>query len=54
MDRTSLKPGDRVQAEIHPLRDGQQHGGSLQTITSVETGKSFATNLREQDSLDHE
>jgi hypothetical protein len=49
--RTSFKPGDRVQANIHPLRDAEEHGGSLQTITSLETGKTFTTNLREQENL---
>ena len=41
--RTSLKPGDRVQVEIHPLHDDQEHGGSVQKITSIETGKTFGT-----------
>jgi hypothetical protein len=49
--RTSFKPGDRVQASIHPPRDAEEHGGSLQKITSLETGKTFTTNLREQESL---
>jgi hypothetical protein len=49
--RTSFKPGDRVQANIHPLRDAEEHGGSLQKITSLETGKTFSANLREQENL---
>ena len=52
--RTSVKAGDRVLIEIHPLRDGVQHGGSVQKITSIETGKSFGTNLHELDSPDRE
>jgi hypothetical protein len=52
--RTSVKAGDRVLIEIHPLREGTQQGGSIQKITSVETGKSFGTNIRERDSPDHE
>jgi len=52
--RTSFKAGDRVVVEIHPLRDTQQHGGSIQKITSVATGKSVGTNLRELDSPDRE
>ena len=52
--RTSIKPGDRVQVEIHPLHDDQEHGGSVQKITSIETGKSFGTNLKELDKPDEE
>ena len=49
-----MKAGDRVLIEIHPLREGTQQGGSIQKITSVETGKSYGTNIRELDSPDHE
>jgi hypothetical protein len=49
--RTSFKPGDRVEANIHPLRDAEEHGGSLQNIKSLETGKTFTTNLRAQENL---
>jgi hypothetical protein len=49
--RTSIKPGDRVEAIIHLLRDAEEHGGSLQNIRSLETGKTFTTNLREQENL---
>jgi hypothetical protein len=52
--RTSFNAGDRVVVEIHPLRDTQQHGGSIQKITSVATGKSVGTNLRELDSPERE
>jgi hypothetical protein len=52
--RTSMRPGDRVQVEIHPLSGGELHGGSIQKITSIETGKSFGTNLRELDKPDEE
>jgi uncharacterized protein DUF6152 len=48
--RTSLKPGDRVRAQIYPLRDPEQHGGTLGTVTSLETGKTFGTDNREQES----
>jgi hypothetical protein len=47
--RTSLKPGDRVRAQIYPLRDPDQHGGTLGTVTSLETGKIFGTYNREQE-----
>jgi hypothetical protein len=46
--RTSLKPGDRVRAQISPLRDPEQHGGTLSTVT-LEIGKTFGTNNREQE-----
>ena len=52
--RTSVKAGDRVVIEIHPLREGALHGGSIQKITSIETGKTFGTNIRELDSPDRE
>jgi Family of unknown function (DUF6152) len=52
--RTSVKAGDCVVIEIHPLREGALHGGSIQKLTSVETGKSFGTNIRELDSPDRE
>ena len=47
--RTSLKPGDHVRAQINPSRDPEQHGGTLSTVTSLETGKTFGTNNREQE-----
>jgi hypothetical protein len=46
---TSLKPGDRVRAQINPLRDVDQHGGTLSTVTLIGTGKTFGTNNREQE-----
>ena len=49
MKKTSLKLGDRVRAQIFPLRDREQHGGTLERVTSIETGKSFGTNNREQE-----
>jgi hypothetical protein len=52
--RTSFNPGDRIRVEIHPLSGGDQHGGSIQKITSVETGKSFATELKTEDAPDAE
>jgi hypothetical protein len=47
--RTGLKPGDRVRAQIFPLRDPEQHGGILGTVTSLETGKTFGTYSPEQE-----
>ena len=34
---------------MHPPRGAQQHGGSLQVVKSLETGKSFTTDLRDQE-----
>ena len=34
----SLKPGDKVNIDVHPLRDGH-HGGSLKKVTLVATGE---------------
>jgi hypothetical protein len=47
--RTSLKPGDRVRADVSPLHDPEEHGGALDTITSLETGKAYGTNNRVQE-----
>jgi hypothetical protein len=52
--RTSLKPGDRVRVEFNPLLDDQEHGGSPRKVTSIETGKSYSTNLREPENRDNE
>ena len=49
--RTSFKVGDQVEANMHPLRDAEEHGGSLQNIKSLETGKTYTTNLRAQETL---
>jgi hypothetical protein len=37
-----------------PERLLQQHGGTLERVTSLETGKSFGTNNREQEKPNHE
>jgi hypothetical protein len=52
--RTSLAPGDHVRAQINPLRDPEQHGGTLDTVTRLESGKTFGTNNREQERPDLE
>jgi hypothetical protein len=44
-----MRKGDRVRAQINPPRDTEQHGGTLSTVTLVETGKTFGTNNREQE-----
>ena len=51
--KSTFKPGDQVKAEFSPLYDTEQHGGSLKSITSVETGKTFVPNLIEQENIDN-
>jgi hypothetical protein len=46
--RTLIKPGDKVTAEAHPLRDGSK-GGLLRKITLASTGQSFTYNIRDQE-----
>jgi hypothetical protein len=42
-----MRNGDRVRAQMNPLRDTEQHGGTLSTVTLIETGKTFGTNNRD-------
>jgi Family of unknown function (DUF6152) len=44
--RHSFKPGDRIELEFNPLRDGK-HGGAFRKGTLLETGQVLTTNLRE-------
>ncbi len=46
--RTLIKPGEKVQVEVHPLRDGSK-GGGLRKITVASTGQSFTYNIRDQE-----
>ena len=46
--RAAVKPGDKVAADIHPLRDGSK-GGALRKITLSDTGVSYAYNIRDQE-----
>jgi hypothetical protein len=41
--RRSLKPGDKVELEINPLRDGQR-GGALKRATLLGTGEVLTAN----------
>ena len=43
--KRSLKPGDRVEVVVNPLRDGS-HGGGFQKATLVSTGQVLTSNLR--------
>jgi hypothetical protein len=46
--RAVVKPGDKVTADIHPLRDGTK-GGALRKITLTDTGQSYTYNIRDQE-----
>ncbi len=48
--RTSVKPGDKVDVDMAPLRDGGK-GGALKKITNIESGVSLSANLREQEGV---
>jgi hypothetical protein len=36
--RTSVKPGDRIEVEMNPLRDGK-HGGGFKSLKLSDTGQ---------------
>ena len=38
-----------MRADVSPARDPEEHGGALDTITSLETGKTYGTNNRVQE-----
>lgn len=44
--RHSFKPGDRIELEFFPLRDGK-HGGAFRKATLLDTGQVLTSNLRE-------
>jgi hypothetical protein len=46
--RTVLKPGDRVQVDMNPLREGDKKGGALTKVTLVDTGQVFTANIRDE------
>ena len=48
--RNSFKPGDKVDVDMAPLRDGGR-GGALKKITNTESGMSLNANLREQEGV---
>jgi len=43
--RHSFKPGDRIELEFNPLRDGK-HGGAFSKATFLATGQVISSNLR--------
>ena len=46
--RTIIKPGDKVTADVYPLRDGTK-GGALRKITLAATGQSYTYSIRDQE-----
>ena len=48
--RNSFKPGDKVDVDMAPLRDGGK-GGALKKITNTDSGLSLNANLREQEGV---
>ena len=47
--RNAVKPGDRVEVIMSPLRDSDKKGGALKKLTLLDTGQVFTANLREQE-----
>ena len=47
--RDAVKPGDRVEVTMSPLRDSEKKGGALKKLVVVATGEVFTANLREQE-----
>ncbi len=45
--KRSLQPGDKVDVDISPLRDGQ-HGGGFRRVTVLATGQVLTSDLRTQ------
>lgn len=46
--RNTIKPGEQVVADVHPLRDGTK-GAGLRQITVVATGQSFKYSIRDSE-----
>jgi len=43
--RHSFKPGDRIELQFNPLRDGK-HGGAFDKATFLDTGQVISSDLR--------
>ncbi len=43
--RHSFKPGDKIELEFNPLRDGK-HGGAFRKATILDSGQVLTSNLR--------
>jgi Family of unknown function (DUF6152) len=44
--RHSFKPGDRIELEFNPLRDGK-HGGAFRKATLLDTGQTLTSSVRD-------
>jgi hypothetical protein len=44
--RVSLKPGDRIELQFNPLRDGK-HGGAFKKATLLDTGQVLTSSVRD-------
>ena len=47
--RDAVKPGDRVEVTMSPLRDSEKKGGALKKLVVVATGEVFTADLRNQE-----
>jgi hypothetical protein len=47
--RNAVKPGDRVEVVMSPLRDAEKKGGALKKLTLLDTGQVFTADLRAQE-----
>ena len=47
--RNAVKPGDRVEVVMSPLRDSDKKGGALKKLTLLDTGQVFTADLRAQE-----
>jgi hypothetical protein len=47
--RSSVKPGDRVEVVLSPLRDPDKKGGSLKKLTLLDTGQVYSNDIRSQE-----
>lgn len=47
-NRNAVSPGDQVEVELNPLRDGKL-GGALVKVTDKTNGKTFSTNFRDME-----
>ena len=49
--RRSFKPGDQIELQFNPLRDGK-HGGAFKEARQLETGQVFSSSVRDVEKLE--
>jgi hypothetical protein len=49
--RRSFKPGDQIELQFNPLRDGK-HGGAFKEAKLLETGQVFSSSVRDAEKLE--